>query len=80
MWIFDQGHSYEQLSLMPQRNMTTNIVAQQGSQRQEQTERLYCRESDVAKPAAVKMFDALHSFKDTVVLLYRCGSLVNCFQ
>ena len=37
---------------MPQQKMATNIVSQQGSQRQEQTERLYWR-------VAVKMFDAL---------------------
>ena len=48
------------VSLMPQQNMATNTVSQQGSQRQEQTERLYLSQSDLAQLAAVKLFDALH--------------------
>ena len=52
--MFDQGHSYEQLSMVPQQNMATNTVSQQGSQRQEQSERLYWRQSDIAQRAAVK--------------------------
>ena len=58
MWTFDQGHSYEQLSLMPQQHVATNTVSQQGSQRQEQTGRLYWH---IAQRAAVKMFDALYT-------------------
>ena len=59
--MFDQGHSYEQLSLMPQQNLASNTASQQRSQRQEQTERLYRSQSDIEQRAVVKVFDALQS-------------------
>ena len=58
--MLDQGHSYEHLSLIPQQNVATNTVWQQASQRQEQTERLYWRQSDLAHRAAVKKYLMLY--------------------
>ena len=46
---------------MPQQNMATNTVSQQGSQRQKQTESLCWRQSNMSQRAAVKVFDNLHS-------------------
>ena len=52
--MFDQRHSYEQISLMPQQNLATYTVSQQGSQRQEQTKSLFWRQLAIAQRAAEK--------------------------
>ena len=46
---------------MQQQNIAMNKIPQQGSQRQDQAERLHWRQSDIAQRDAVKMVDALHS-------------------